>query len=184
MLADLGAARLGSEWAEARIDAAGGLLAAILAAAGEIMPTLTKLAEEAIRKLVAVADLGGAKLDDLVRAGRTDDAQAVANAPTIAAELDSHYDFRDRFLVRGGPQALTVGSWNASRIRDPVMARHHVSGSTPAERYIRGLTAGVPLWFPTRAEAIEVAQGIAGGEAAKAAKVKAQQHGVGSVAAF
>ena len=184
VLADLGAQKIAVEHGQARIDAAGAVLAAVLAAADKIMPALRKLAEAAISRLADVAALDGARLDDLVRAGRTDDAQAVANVATVASELDSHYEVRDRYLTRGGPQALTVAGWNGSRWRDPVMASYHVSGGNPADRYLKGLAAGVPLWFPTKSEAVAVAQAVADGQAAEAGRIKAEQFGVGSVSGW
>lgn len=180
VLADLGAARLGTEWRQAHIDAAGAILTAVLEAAGEILPALTEQAEAAIGKLVRIADLGGAKLDDLVRAGRGDDARLLADVDLIAADLDACYDLRDRYLTRGGPLALTVNSVNASVWRDPIKARHHLKADTAAGRYIAGLNAGAGLWFPTPAEAREVAQQIADGLMADAARVKSEQFGVGS----
>lgn len=184
LLADLGANRFRSEWHQARTDAAGAVLQAILESAEEIMGPLTKLAHDCIERLVKVSALGNTKLDDLVRAGRNDEAQQLANINKVAAELDSHFDFRDRFLTPGGPQALTVGGINASRWRDPVMASQHSRGANAAERYLNGLQNNVPLWFPSPVEAAALARELADAMDAEAARVKAQQHGVGSMAAF
>ncbi|MGV0991104.1 MAG: hypothetical protein ACOYB7_02515 [Mycobacterium sp.] len=182
LLADLGAGRLNIEWAQARTDAAGAVLAAILGAADKILPALTELAEACIEKLVAVAALDGARLEDLVKAGRTTDAELLANVDVVAAELNGHYDFRDRYLTRGGVQSLAIGGWNASRWRDPVAAQHHVKGSTPTDVYLSGLRSSVPLWYPTPAEAIEVARAVADDYAAEQARIMAANHGVGSIA--
>ena len=182
LLADAVTGKFNVEWTQAKVDSAGAVLAAILAAADTLLPALTELAETCIEKLVSVAALDCARLEDLVKAGRTTDAELLANVDVIAAELSGHYDYRDQFLTRGGSPSLAIGGWNASRWRDPVAAQYHVKGSSPVDVYLSGLRASVPLWFPTPAEAVEVAQAVADGEAARAALVKAEQHGVGSIA--
>src|ERR1700739_43642 len=160
LLQELGFERLRSEHARARITAAVRVLSAILRARDELHPQLRELADDAIANLNVVAGIGSASLDTLVRDRRVKEAQALAEVGIVAAELDALYSLRDRFLVPGGVQALSVGHVNASRWRDPIVAEHHASGRTLAEQYISGLRAGVELWSSTPEEAVEVAQPI------------------------
>ena len=58
LLADLGAARLKTEWQQAQVDASGAILDAVLDTADEILPVLTEQANAAISQLVRIAALG------------------------------------------------------------------------------------------------------------------------------
>jgi len=185
LLADLGAQRMRSEWIAARTDAAGAVLTAIRASSDKIFPLLRAQAEEAIGKLRDIADIGPSEsLDRLVRAGRTDEAKLVADAQTIAAELDSCFTFRDRYLARGGPVAMTVNSFDCSRWRDPVEAARLARGPSAAESYVSGLRSHLELWFPAPAEAKAAAQALADAAAAEAEAKRKREHGVGSFVAF
>jgi len=185
LLADLGAQRMKSEWQQARTDAAGAVLAAIRDASAAIFPVLREQAEEAIAKLRDIAAIGPSEtLDRLIRAGRTDEAKLLADAQTIAAELDAAYRFRDQFLTRGGPVGMSVNGIDASRWRDPVEAARLARGPSAAESYISGLRSHLELWYPTPAEAKAAAQLLADAAAAEAEAKRKREHGVGSFVAF
>jgi hypothetical protein len=184
LLQDLGHTRLRGEHGQARIDAAGRVLGAILRSRDDLHPQLRELAVAAIATLTTVAELGGASLDTLVRERRVKDAQALAEVDIAAVELDALYNLRDRFLTPGGGQALTVGHVNASRWRDPIAAGHYVSGSTLAEHFASGLRAGIELWYPTPEEAVEVAQPMYAKLQRKAEEIAAKQRSVGGLVAF
>jgi hypothetical protein len=185
LLADLGYTRLHSEWTQARIDAAGAVLVAIRDSANEIFPALRDQADAAIEKLTQIADLGaGVQLDTLIRSGRTDQARLVADLPAIVADLDSAYNFRDRYLTPGGARTLAVANINASRWADPEAAAEHARGKTVAGQYLAGLRAGLVLHFPSPQDAIAAAQEIANRRAGEAQQRAREQHGVGYFAAF
>jgi len=181
LLLDLGATRLSSEWTQARTDSAGAVLAAVRAAEPTLLPALRKLADEAIGKLRRIADLGGVKLADLIRAGRESEAKLLADVDLIAAGLSNLYQLRDEFLIGGGGRALIVNGVSCATWRDPGAANAHARGKTVAEQYIAGLAAGVPLWFPSPAEAIEAATAIAAKRAADAERKREREFGQGSV---
>lgn len=181
ILADLGATRLSSEWTQARTDSAGAVLAAIRAAEPTLQPALAKLADAAIGKLAQVAALGNVKLDALIRAGRQSDAALLADAETTAAELTALFRLRDEFLVVGGGRALTVNGVNCSVWRDPDAAAQYSKGSRPVDQYLSGLSANVPLWFPSGSDAIEAATVIAAKRADLAERKRQQDHGAGSL---
>jgi hypothetical protein len=184
LLIELGAQRLRVAYTQATLTAADRVLGAIMRARDEIHPQLRALADDAIAKLTAVAKLGDATLDALVREGRHDDAQAVAAVDITAAELNELYNLRDQHIVPGGAQALSVGHVNASRWRDPIAAAHYSGGATLAEQFLTGLKGGVELWFPTPEEAVEVAQPIYARLQAEAEEVAAHQRSVGGLKAF
>jgi hypothetical protein len=174
--------RYRGEWGQARVDAAGIALAALRDSADAILPKLQEQAEDCIQKLTAVANLGGARLEDLVKAGRTDDARQLAAVDVVAAEADALYEIRDFFA--GGAHTLSVNGVDVSRWRDYELAQHHVRGNSPAARYIAGLTAKVGLWCPTPTEAREAAQVLADKFSATASAVAATRRSQGSYAAF
>lgn len=185
LLADLGATRLRSEWAQARITAAAAVLKALRDSAGDVFPTLKEQAVAAIARLQAVADLGpGATLDALIRSGRNADAKLLAGAREHAADLDRLYGVRDRFLVAGGARSFTVNGFDASRWRHPVEAARHARGATAADQYVAGLREGCELWFPSPAEARAAAQALADAAAEAAEKQRKREHGTGSYAVF
>jgi hypothetical protein len=184
LLADLGSARLKSEWTQAVTDCAGSVLAAIRASSDEIMPALRADAENQIAKLTRVAGLGDARLDALVRENRHEDARERADADLTAAALDRAYRFRDNYLTRGGGTKLTINGINASRWRDPQAAAAQARGDTPAQQYVSGIAAGLSPWFPSPTEAIEAAQEIANRIAAVQKRNAQADHGLGSYAAF
>ena len=180
LLDDLGATRLKSEWQQAKVDAAGAVLAAIRASADEILPKLRTQAQSAIDNLTAVAALNGASLDTLVRSGRTDDARLLADVDLTASELDACYDYRDRFLTVGGGAKIAVSGIDCGRWTDPEAAAAHARGATAAQRYIAGLAAGLTLWFPSPTEAQAAARVIADRRAAAAEDRRQREYGVGS----
>lgn len=158
LLADSVAAKLAVEWAQAHTDTAGAVLSAIRRSVDELMPKLREQAEAAIAKLRAIADLGDIRIEHLVRAGRVDDAKLAADLDMTAAELNALYDLRNRFLTRGA--ALIVNGVSCAVWKDPDAAAAHARGATPAEQFVAGLRAGVPLWFPAPAEAAAAAQAV------------------------
>ena len=184
LLADAVATKLASEWAQAHIDTAGGVLSAIRRSVDELLPALRERAEAAIAKLTAVADLGEFRIDQLIRAGRVDDAKLAADAALTGAELDNLYGLRNRFLTRSGGRELIVNGVSCATWRDPDAAAAHARGATPTDQLIAGLKAGVPLYFPSPDEAIAAAQEVADARAADAARVRAREHGIGSFATF
>lgn len=181
LLLDMGTTRLKSEWAQAKMDAAGTALAALRDSVDEVMAPLRGQADAAIEKLRRVADFGGASLDSLVREGRHDDARLLADVDLVAADYDACADLRDRFLVRGGGLKLAVGGVNCSRWRDPIAAAAHARGATPAEQYVAGLHAGLELWFPSPDEAVAAASAIADNRAEERQRKADSEFGVGSV---
>ena len=182
LLIDLTHSRYRGEWSQARVDAAGIALAVLRDSADEILPKLREQAQDCIEKLTAVANLGGARLEDLVKAGRTDDARQLAGVDVVAAEADALYEILDFFAA--GAHTLSVNSVDVSRWSDYELAQHHVRGTSPAARYLAGIRAGVPLWCPTPTEARKAAQILADKFSATASAVAATRRGQGSYAAF
>jgi len=183
LLADATYARLASECAQAHTDSAGAVLAAIRQAEPQLFPLLRKQADACIAKLATIAGMGDVRLEHLVRAGRQSDAALLAERDTIAADLAALYELRDRFLVLGGAKALNINGVRCDVWKDPDAAAN-ARGKTAAERYVSGLAAGVPLWFPSPAEAVAAASAIAEKRAAEAQRKRQSEHGVGSVVAF
>ncbi len=168
LLANLAATIHRSAWDQARTDAAVLVLRAIGADA-EVFEQLKALAEKQIEHLNRVDELDGARLEDLVRDGRHEDAQLVASVDVAAAELNALWDLRGTlFYDRSG---WVVGYTDASSWYDPQVAatapmRYDADMST---RLLGGLRVGARLWFPTQGEAIERAEQIVA--AARAASV-------------
>ncbi len=181
LLADLGATRLRSEWAQGRIGAAVAVLTALRESAAEIYPALREQAAQAVKTLQAVAELdAGATVDGLVRGGRVEDAKLLAGAEEVAAELNRLYQFRDQYLLGGGLRSVAVNGFDCSRWRDPVSAAKYARGQTPADQYVAGLREGCELWYPTGAEARAAAQELANAAAKAAERKRKQEHGTGA----
>ena len=157
LLQDLGVSRLQTEHNQARIEAALSVLRAIRAAHDNLYPQLKVLADKQIQHLEAVAALDTTDVMTLVRAGDHKGAQFVAEVDVVAAELDAIYSLRDGYVVRGGSDAMRVGSVDASRWRDPERPGR---GNSIAEQFLNGLHRGNTLWFPTPAEAVATAQPV------------------------
>jgi hypothetical protein len=184
VLVELGAQTLRSSHTQATLTAATRVLGAIMEARDEIHDQLAELAEEAIRKLEAVEAIGDTSLDQLVRTGRHDEARLYADCEIIATELDQLYTLRDLYLTPGGGDAVRVGHFDASRWRNPTKVENHLHGGTLAENYLAGLGAGGALWYPSAEEAVDAAQPLYDAWHADAQRIAAEQHGVGSLAAF
>lgn len=123
--------------------AAFAVLDAIADAANEIHAALAKLAGQHIDRLTKAAAIDTA-LDALIRSGRAADAEVIATAEIDARELDALYRWRDRYLSPSNRRpVLDVTRW-----REPDFGGH---------AFIDGLRAGGTLWYPTAAEAAELA---------------------------
>lgn len=178
ILADLGAQRLRTEHEQARIEAALLALRAIRGAHDAIYPQLKAQADRAIAHLEAVARMDGARLEDLVRDGRHDDAQLLVSVEATATELSQLWTMRDSYLFdRNG---ATVGMIDCSRWRDPRISSHHSRGDeTLVQVLIKGLRRGGELWFPTQGEAIAAAEPIVAESERKASELAAKQRAQG-----
>jgi hypothetical protein len=116
---------------------------AIEAHADQLHQQLAGLAEVCITKLEAAASVGDVPLDRLIRDGRHADAEAIASAEVVAAQLRHLYEFRERRLWGRTRPALDTTRW-----KDPTHAGYD---------FIEGLRRDGKLWYPTHAEAMELA---------------------------
>ncbi len=185
LLADLGTSRLRVEYAQARIIAATRVLSAILAASGELHAALSVLADHAIGKLEKVAQLDGTSLEQLVREGRHDDAQALAEVEVVGAELAALYETRDSYLTRGGLAAARAGQFDCTQYRDPrIAAQHHRGELNVTGRWLHAMREGAELWYPTADEALAAAAPLYAAWEREAQKAAARQRAVGGTSAF
>lgn len=178
LLAELGAQRLRSEHTQARVEAALLALRAIRSAHDAIYPQLKAQADKAIAHLEAVAQMDDARLEDLVRDGRHEDAQLLVAVEVTAAELSNLWTLRDTYLYdRDG---AAVGMINCSRWRDPrIIDRHARGDETLVQALLNGLRRGGALWYPTQAEAIAAAEPIVAETERKNAELAARQRAQG-----
>jgi hypothetical protein len=146
-LADITAQPIETARLAARNHAAMLALDAVEASADQIHGQLAKLAQGAISKLKAAADVGDVPLDRLLRDGRAEDAQFIAVAEVTASELDRLYTLRDRLLWGKTRPVRDVSRWTDDRY----------AGST----FIDSLRRGGELWFPTKDQAMRRAAEIA-----------------------
>lgn len=183
LLADLGSLRLDQEWRQAITNAAGLVLRAIRDEHDAIFEQLKALAERRIEHVSAVAALGDESLESLVRAGRQQDAQLLAEVDVAAAELVALWDLRDRYLTDGA-DTLKVGGWDCSRWRDERPVDHHAGNFAPSltGHLLGGLRVGAELWYPSAGEAVEAAERVLREQAAKerAANADRVARGLGS----
>lgn len=163
--------------AEARIRVAQRALQAFTANGDALTLDLRKVAEPLIAKVTDAARLDSLEVADLIRSGRTADADAAAHYEMHAADLAALYALRDR--VTRGADYMGCGLWKDPR---PVTAANelHTTPKTPAEAYRRGIRAGGELWFPTPAEAQTEGARIATEtkQAADAAQIENRRHSV------
>ena len=106
VLRDLGSHRIRTAFEQARLTAAVAVLRAILDARDEIHAHLAEQAATLIGKLEAIAALDDARLDTLIREGRTGDARALADKEIVGQELSELHQLRDLYLT---PPASTYG---------------------------------------------------------------------------
>jgi hypothetical protein len=185
LVRDLGSTRLKSAYTQAAISAASAALAAILDHRADIHRQLSKLADDAIKKLETIAALGDTTLDSLVRSGRTADARVFADRQVIGAELHALYGLRDAYLLPGGVKAARVGHVDCTQWRDISAVDGHLYGDTVVDRYLGGLRAGGgALWFPSGEEAVAAAQPIHDQWQREAEAAAAERRAQGGIAAF
>ncbi|MBO0677188.1 hypothetical protein JRC04_06900 [Mycolicibacterium sp. S2-37] len=185
LLAELAYTRLRSEHAQAILIAAQRVLGAILDERANLHAALNMRAEHAIARLKNVAALDGASLEELVRAGRHDDAQALAEVEVVGAELVALYETRDSYLTPGGLDAARAGQFDCTQFRDPrVAARHHRDDLGVVGNYLAALRHGAALWFPTSEEALAAAAPLYQEWEQQAARVADRQRQVGGFTAF
>lgn len=185
LLAELAFSRLRSEYATAAQIAAQKVLAAILDERGNLHAALQVLAEDAIIRLEAVAALNGASLEELVRAGRHDDAQALVEVEVVGAELVALYETRDLYLTPGGVDAARAGHFDCTQFRDPrVAARYSRPDVGVVGNYLAVLRQGAELWFPTDEEALAAAAPLYREWEQEAARAAARQRQVGGITSF
>jgi hypothetical protein len=127
----------------ARAHAAVAVTDSIQAHGDQLHRQLAKLAEAAISKLEAAAAVGDVPLARLIRDGRHTDAEAIASAEVVAAQLRELYSTRDRLLWSKTRPALDVTRW-----KDPAHTGYD---------FLPGLRKGGRLWFPDFHEAMDLA---------------------------
>ncbi|MGE3842415.1 MAG: hypothetical protein AB7I50_12590 [Vicinamibacterales bacterium] len=176
LLADLAHTRLRSEHTQAVVIAAERVLAAVMAERDNLHAALKVLAEHAIEQLDRVASFDGASLEELVRAGRHDDAKALAEVEVVGAELKALYEIRDTYLTPGGPEARQAGHFDCSEFVDcRVGYRHHSIDRSVAGNYVYALRQGAELHYPTAEEALAAAAPIYAAWERDAARKAARQ---------
>jgi hypothetical protein len=181
IVADLGAQKVQNAWSQAEQFAAQAALAAILEHRDHYHQQLAKQAAELIAKLEATAAVGGAPLDALIRAGRTDEAKLVADLEQHAAALDNIYRTRDLYLVAGGWKQLRAGQFDCSRWENPTDLEDRIGGNlTLGQGFLCGINGAGRLWFPTGEQARAAAQQLYDAWEAEQIELKKQQAGVGS----
>jgi len=180
LLQEIAGTRLTGAWQQAANKAAADALAVVMEHRDEVHAELAALAADCITRLRAVADLGASSLDTLVREGRHDQAKLFASRQEVAAELNELYRIRDTYLVPGGGRALKIDVYDCSRWQNPLEINNHVRGSTLADQFISGLTAGGHLYYPTAEVAIAGAQKLWDDYAAEETQRRKEQFGVGS----
>lgn len=185
LLSQLAFTKLQSEYAQAAQIAAQRVLTAILDERDSLHAALKMLADDAITKLQHVAALNGASLEELVRAGRHEDAQALAVVEVVGAELVALYDTRDLYLTPGGAESARAGHFECTQFRDPrVAARHRREDVSVVGNYLLALREGAELWFPNEEEALAAAAPLYRQWEQEAARVAARQRQVGGITAF
>ncbi|SIA00067.1 Uncharacterised protein [Mycobacteroides abscessus subsp. abscessus] len=186
VLAELGFTRLRSAYMQAVQVAGGRALKAFHIERDNLHAALKVLAEHAITHLEKVAALDGATLEELVRAGRHDDAQALAEVEVVGTELAALYTIRDDYLTPGGLRAARVGDVDCTQWRDPQIAgRYARVDRSVAANFVAVLRNGGELWFPTAEEAVEAAGPIhAEAKAAAAHAAEIRNRTVGSTVSF
>lgn len=163
---DVAAASIRAEaWRNARIKVG---LRAIngYTANGEALTTeLGKLAKPLIEKLHKAAEVETHDVAQLIRGGRTKDAELAARVDVYAGDLIALYDLRKR-VTEGAPWAergFDCSIWEDPRPAAEAIKRMtaNLAAGPPAERWMCGIRAGARLWFPTFAEADAAAARVA-----------------------
>ena len=177
VLRDLGSHRIRTAFEQARLTAAVAVLRAILDARDEIHAHLAEQAATLIGKLEAIAALDDARLDTLIREGRTGDARALADKEIVGQELSELHQLRDLYLTPPGvdvrPSGVDCTVWV-----DPRKAAH-LHGDSRADVFLDGIRRGAQLWYPSAEQAAEAAAPIAARLAREAQQRKEAQHGLG-----
>lgn len=119
LIADLAHQKLLTETNQAEIVAAQRVLTAFHTEHDTLFPQLEKQAADRIAHLEKVGALGDTTLDQLVRARRVADAQALAEVDTAAAELNELYELRHYLVRRAYLAMITEDGTDSTRWRDP-----------------------------------------------------------------
>jgi hypothetical protein len=139
--------------AEARDRAAGDFVAVVLANSDALVLAVREaIFDPAAEELAATAAATRStdNVGDLLRAGRTDDANALAAAPIAAERVALALGLRRRIYgARSGIDDLPCAVWRNPDVPD----RAGLNGLTGADRLLAGLRDGGQLWLPTYAEA-------------------------------
>ncbi|BBY84172.1 hypothetical protein H7I53_18370 [Mycolicibacterium pulveris] len=179
-LRQLAHGRVRDAWAQARLTAAANALDAILDCRNEIHAALAEVADDCISKLERIAELGDARLDTLIREGKTDAARLVADKELTGSQLNELYQFRDVYLtppeIDPRPHGVDCTRW-----REPRKVRN-LHGDNVLDTLITGLKRGGQLWYPSAAEAAEAAAPIVAEHQAAGERRRQNQHGIGHVA--
>lgn len=185
LLAELSFTRLRSEHSQAVQIASTQVLQAVYAERDRLHAALRPLAQKEIAHLDAVAALDGATLEVLVREGRHDDAQKLAEVQVAGEELHALFDLRDSYLSPGGIESASAGHITAAYFRDPRVAdRHSQPNLGFVDNWLLALRKGAELWYPTAEEAYAAAAPIYAEWEREAARVADKQKNVGGLAAF
>lgn len=162
ILESLGHGLLAVGVAQAEIDAAGRVLAAVRDQAEPLFEQLRALAEIRVEAVEHAAGLGPIDtVSTLVSAGRNEDAKALADLEVNTAELAALRGLSWYLWLDGYLGAVTEGI-DATVWSNPDTAGHHSKlGLAPGENQVAIIRAGGQLWFPSQAEALAAAEKIA-----------------------
>jgi len=183
LLAHLGGSILADAWRLAAGKAARVALDCIYEHRAIFHGQLGVLADDAIAHINRVAGLHGRSLNTLVREGRHDEARDVADIELQIKEFLTLIDIRNGYLV-GDAHQLRVDGVDASMWKNIADVSNHIHGDTQTEQILAGVRGGGILWYPTLEEARAAAQPVADAIAAEEAARRAEQFGIGSVAAW
>lgn len=150
------------------------VIGAILDNRSEIHAQLRERADQLITAITAAAKITE-PLAALVRAGRTTDAELIAQKDVHCEQLDRLYQLRDQYLTPRRT-AYGIGHFDCGRWKDPNVVAHHARPSgTLFESWAAGINAGGVLWYPDADEAQKSAQPLYDQWEAEARRLKSLQ---------
>lgn len=146
-------------WGEARVDAAKVAEFELSTHIETVLEKLRPAAEEAIAELTWYHDNGAPDPGDLIRSGRTKDAERAALVPGSMSRLSALVDLRARTSGKHFPWANAFYRDGDHLDQGQRVAITQDRKLTPLQRILPALDAGAELWWPTYDEAIECIEG-------------------------